>query len=84
MINDQVNNPENSENQDHSSYMPSNDQPASPELDLPLGEAVTPPVSPISEHAATPEPSNYGFERQNAELLWVAQKVNDVRNELSK
>ncbi|MCJ8290674.1 MAG: MoxR family ATPase [Flavobacteriales bacterium] len=84
MINDQVNNPENSENQDHSSYMPSNDQPASPELDLPLGEAVTPPVSPVSEHAATPEPSNYGFERQNAELLWVAQKVNDVRNELSK
>lgn len=27
--------------------------------------------------------SNFGFERENKELLWVAQKVNDVRQVLS-
>lgn len=28
--------------------------------------------------------SGFGFERKNADLLWVAQKVNDVRTELGK
>lgn len=86
-------NPENSENQDHSSYMPSNDQSAASVPDVPPTGSEIPPVDPepvmtesisSSEYSATSQPSNYGFERQNAELLWVAQKVNDVRNELSK
>lgn len=69
----------NSENQDHSSYMPSSNS----------GTPATPNVPPASEPTPAEEPTaqqptNYGFERQNAELLWVAQKVNDVRNELAK
>ncbi|PWL33184.1 MAG: magnesium chelatase [Fluviicola sp. XM-24bin1] len=28
--------------------------------------------------------TGFGFERQNSDLLWVAQKVSDVRNELAK
>lgn len=69
----------NSENQDHASYMPSSNS----------GTPATPNVPPASEttHTEQPtveQPTNYGFERQNAELLWVAQKVNDVRNELAK
>ena len=69
----------NSETQDHSSYMPSSNS----------GTPATPNVPPASEPTPAEEPTaqqptNYGFERQNAELLWVAQKVNDVRNELAK
>ena len=87
MINEEKSMPEhqdnngtpNSENQDHSSYMPSSNS----------GTPATPNVPPASEPTPAEEPTaqqptNYGFERQNAELLWVAQKVNDVRNELAK
>jgi MoxR-like ATPase len=81
----------NSENKDHSSYMPPS-EPATPSLpdvapvgsDTPIVEPVSPSLEPTLDPTTTAEPSNYGFERQNAELLWVAQKVNDVRNELSK
>ncbi|MDG1330835.1 MAG: MoxR family ATPase [Crocinitomicaceae bacterium] len=61
--------------------------------DLPSTGSETPPAAPapaedpfapIPAPEAAPAPTNYGFERQNAELLWVAQKVNDVRNELAK
>ena len=89
MMNDEVNNTENTENNDHSPYMPSSEPTPS--------SVPSPEESTQSSHAeASPEPvsmpdpapvaaaTNYGFERQNAELLWVAQKVNDVRNELSK
>lgn len=76
----------NSENRDHSSYMPSNEPiPSTPPvtdaspIDLEKLES-----EPMPDSAGAPAPSNYGFERQNAELLWVAQKVNDVRNELAK
>lgn len=31
-----------------------------------------------------PASSNYGFERSNTDLIWVAQKVNHVRQELRK
>ena len=94
MMNDDINNPENSEEKDHSSYMPSSNPgtpapdstPTTPETP-PAGSEV-PPVepakSPESTTTSVPEPTNYGFERQNTELLWVAQKVNDVRNELAK
>ena len=87
----------NPENNDHSSYMPSNDPgtPSTPEVppvgsEIPPAEPAQVPTEAMPEltppPAPTPlaEPSNYGFERQNAELLWVAQKVNDVRNELAK
>lgn len=86
-------NPDNSGNQDHSSYMPSSDPLASSVPDVPPTGSEIPPAEPLApateaisspEYSATSQPSNYGFERQNAELLWVAQKVNDVRNELSK
>lgn len=45
--------------------------------------------TPKEENVGTNEPSNekqqaYGFERENAELLGVAQKVGEVRTELAK
>jgi MoxR-like ATPase len=58
--------------EDQSAYMPKDT--AEPELDS-ESEAMKP---------STSENKSYGFERQNPELIWVAQKVNDVRNELAK
>lgn len=94
MINDEINNPENSGNQDHSSYMPSSDSATpvpnstpTPTPETPPTGSETPSVDPapsMAEPVPTPQSTNYGFERQNTELLWVAQKVNDVRNELAK
>jgi MoxR-like ATPase len=96
MINDEVNttggngeaNPENAGNQDHSSYMPSSEPTPSVPNIPPVGSEMPSiePVSPVSQPSVEPvaPATNYGFERQNAELLWVAQKVNDVRNELAK
>lgn len=95
MINDEVNNaggssannPENTES-DNAKYMPPNESAGSQMPEVPPVNSE--PVAPSSEPAAVeipspaPTPSSYGFERQNAELLWVAQKVNDVRNELAK
>lgn len=83
----------NPENKDHSSYMPSNDPqtPSTPDVppvgsETPSAEPTPVPTTEVPASIPTPatEPANYGFERQNAELLWVAQKVNDVRNELAK
>lgn len=83
-------NSENSGKQDHSSYMPSS-TPNTPETrstpDAPLtgSEVPAPEPTPVSEPVApTPQPSQYGFERENTQLIWVAQKVNEVRNELAK
>lgn len=80
----------NSGNQDHSSYMPSStpntpETPSTPDVP-PIGsETPTPEAAPVPESLESkPQPAQYGFERQNTELLWVAQKVNDVRNELAK
>ena len=80
MINEEVNNPEENENTDHSAYMPKNEE--------------TPSVSsestnnPVSEEAVSETVSegipNYGFERQNNDLTWVTQKVNEVRGEIGK
>lgn len=36
------------------------------------------------ESPVTEPTSSYGFERQNEDLLWVASKVNDVRQEMAK
>lgn len=83
-MNEEVNNPEGNEEQsvpnqqsDQSAYMPK-DVSTSSTADNSAENVEIPKV--IVE---TPSQS-YGFERQNAELLWVAQKVSDVRTELSK
>ncbi|MFT5861236.1 MAG: MoxR-like ATPase [Flavobacteriaceae bacterium] len=89
MINDEINNPENTENKDeHSSYMPTNSEtPKTPEEEK-TSEIATPneeAADPLAALDVTePKAESYGFERKNSELLWVAQKVNEVRNELAK
>ena len=87
MINDEVNNPENDDNEtnDHSAYMPTNEE--TPKKETPIEETTdetTPNEEETSNETVTPSTSSYGFERQNPELLWVAQKVSEVRNELAK
>lgn len=56
-------------NEEHSAYMPSNGNEKKGE-----------------ETPSVPEDSSkkFDFERNNEELLWVAQKVNEVRTELGK
>lgn len=61
----------NETNEQRSSYMPSEEQKMD-ETKLRETDA----------HEKSQE--NFGFERQNPELLWVAQKVNEVRSELGK
>lgn len=88
---------ENASQQDHSAYMPkSDDAPEKPETSGKPADDSAPESSADeqsdSETQATPEPvkpplgggTGFGFERQNSDLLWVAQKVSDVRNELGK
>lgn len=79
MINDEVNNPENPEmeNNDLSNYMPKEEN-TEDKVEQSNEETQS---TEVEETTAT---SSFGFERQNTELLWVAQKVNDVRNELGK
>lgn len=62
---------------EHASYMPKADE-------TPKEEPATEETAPAEESSESETGNTYGFERQNAELLWVAQKVNDVRNELGK
>ncbi len=51
-------------------------------------ENIEPNISPEIEHFAEASSaevkSGYGFERSNEDLIWVAQKVNQVRQEMSK
>jgi len=68
----------NDKKEDQSAYMPSESQPEQEPKES------SPPEEPIQETDPTPKGESYGFERQNPELVWVAQKVNDVRNELAK
>lgn len=66
---------DNKEGQEaHSAYMP--------KLDEETQEVAPTPTIPV-DPAAVSNSGNYGFERENKELIWVAQKVNDVRNVLS-
>jgi MoxR-like ATPase len=51
---------------DHSAYLPKDDQ----------------YITPDQVNESAPTEQRFGFERENSELLWVAQKVNDVRNVL--
>lgn len=55
--------------EDHSAYMP----PLTPS---------SAPTEPAPIPAATA--SSYAFERNNSDLIWVAQKVSEVRTELAK
>ena len=59
--------------QDHSAYMPSQD--GSSNI-----EESTPAETPAEQVSG----QQFGFERENKELLWVAQKVDDVRNVLGQ
>lgn len=63
---------EQSAQPDHSSYMPTYDKPAE-----------STPGEP-TETDSVSATSSYSFERNNSELIWVSQKVNDVRRELNK
>lgn len=89
MINDEINNPENEENKDeHSAYKPTTDETSKSPSEEKTSEVVNPTeetTDPLSALNVTePKAESYGFERKNSELLWVAQKVNEVRNELAK
>ena len=48
----------------------------------------TPATQPAEDHqkygAPAPEIKNYGFERSNEELVWLAQRVNDIRAQMGK
>lgn len=85
------NNDQSTPNTDHSAYMPKSESaPEQPQESAsasePTNESI--PETPAPESAPVTPPVgsglNYGFERQNSDLLWVAQKVSDVRGELAK
>lgn len=88
MINDERNNPENPENKDeHSAYMPTNDETSKTPEKEKTSEVVNPKedtTDPLEVLSVVESKAEYGFERKNSELLWVAQKVNEVRTELAK
>lgn len=48
----------------------------------------TPARQPAEDHqkygAPAPVTTNYGFERSNEELVWLAQRVNDIRAQMGK
>ncbi len=78
MINDDVNNPEGTEETEYSAYLPKSEETPLPSTPEETGNEA---ARPAEETAPS---SGFGFERQNPDLLWVAQKVNEVRAELSK
>lgn len=63
---------ENNEQQDFSAYLPKD------------GESSGSSASSEEKRQAAELTGSYGFERQNQELVWVANKVNDVRREIGK
>jgi len=52
----------------------------------PIGESLSSQNTPESstENVSGNVAPNYGFERQNNDLIWVANKVNQVRSEMAK
>jgi len=79
MINEETNQPESGENKDHSAYMPKQENAASATSE---GEEAKNEIILEEENKPEEVVGNFGFERQNAELTWVAQKVNEVRSEM--
>lgn len=70
-------------NDDNSQYMPKSDEPTSDSKNESTEES--PEASPeLLDEIIEPSKEKFGFERESSELLWVAQKVNEVRNELAK
>jgi MoxR-like ATPase len=70
MIND-----ENQEiNPDHEAFMPKDNNESN----------VFPEIDDLAVESSEEIKSGYGFERSNEDLIWVAQKVNQVRQEMSK
>ena len=59
---------------DHTAYMP----------DIKPVPSVDPAAGARVESTSAQTTKSYEFERHNFDLLWVAQKVSDVRTELSK
>lgn len=68
----------NPENKDFSAYLPKEESMESTPVD-PVQNIVSEELESTTENS-----TGFGFERQNQDLMWVAQKVNNVREELSK
>lgn len=71
-MSEDVNNNNSEQEKDYSDFMPKDNQ-------EPTGE-------PLASESVTPVPeqvSGYGFERKNSEIIWVSQKVNELRREFS-
>lgn len=70
-------------NDDLSQYMPKSEEPTNEKENESTEES--PEVSPeLLDEKIETSTQKFGFERESSELLWVAQKVNEVRNELAK
>jgi MoxR-like ATPase len=68
-------NEENQEiNPEHEAFMPKEN----------IEPNISPEIEDIAEANNEEVKSSYGFERSNEDLIWVAQKVNQVRQEMSK
>ena len=87
MINEELNTPEG--NQENPQENKAQNSEYMPKEDVSTGSTI-PSTGLITEEGEKPEvlaerpTQSYGFERTNADLLWIAQKVSDVRTELSK
>lgn len=73
-MNEDVNNNNGEQENDYSGFMPKDDQQTAGEDQNPSQESVAPVSEPVS---------GYGFERENSEIIWVSQKVNELRKEFS-
>jgi MoxR-like ATPase len=68
-------NEENQEiNPEHEAFMPKEN----------IEPNISPEIEDVAEANNEEVKSGYGFERSNEDLIWVAQKVNQVRQEMSK
>jgi MoxR-like ATPase len=68
-------NEENQEiNPEHEAFMPKEN----------IEPNISPEIEDVAEANNEEVKSVYGFERSNEDLIWVAQKVNQVRQEMSK
>ena len=73
----------NASQQDQSAYMPK-DTSTDSGAEAKEEEVAAKKDGVQSDSVQPKSESGFGFERKNADLLWVAQKVNDVRTELGK
>lgn len=62
-------------NEQHESYMPQENSNENPGIE---------PQKEEAKEVASENTSSFSFERNNHELMWIAQKVNQVRAELKK